>query len=425
MGKKLKVKKDEEIKNASQVITWRGWFVIAAAVAGLGICLYLYSFHIALLLGEIKGGLLCGADNGLGCNSVSSSPYSSLLGLPLALWGAIFYATLFILGVGSLVLKRDDGDVFLRWAFYLAVLALAIDLYLAHTMIFRIRAVCWLCITTYGINFAIILGLVKLVWQPSGPGHPLRSIFPGRKDEQDNNYYYRNVIKGLLIGGFLLIAVIGIAGSQFITRSVTGNERERLAKVTETLSQQKPHRIDATNRPYLGSKNAAVTVVEFSDFLCPYCAKAAKYLKLAGSGNHDKARFVFRHYPLDKSCNRRLNSNVHPGACLLAEGAVCAHEQDKFWDFHDIAFETGGKISSAVVQDIAATIGMNMDTFNSCLASGRGRRVVAEDIDAAANAGVTGTPTLFINGRRLRGVPKPWVVNELLKFGERYPAPTE
>jgi uncharacterized membrane protein len=87
MGKKLKVKKDEEIKNASQVITWRGWFVIAAAVAGLGICLYLYSFHIALLLGEIKGGLLCGADNGLGCNSVSSSPYSSLLGLPLALWG--------------------------------------------------------------------------------------------------------------------------------------------------------------------------------------------------------------------------------------------------------------------------------------------------------------------------------------------------
>jgi protein-disulfide isomerase/uncharacterized membrane protein len=425
MGKKLKVKKDEEIKNASQVITWRGWFVIAAAVAGLGICLYLYSFHIALLLGEIKGGLLCGADNGLGCNSVSSSPYSSLLGLPLALWGAIFYATLFILGVGSLVLKRDDGDVFLRWAFYLAVLALAIDLYLAHTMIFRIRAVCWLCITTYGINFAIILGLVKLVWRPSGPRNPLRSIFPGRKDESDNNYYYRNVIKGLLNGAILLTAVIGIAGSQFITRSVTGNERERLAKVTETLSQQKPHRIDATNRPYLGSKNAAVTVVEFSDFLCPYCAKAAKYLKLAGSGNHDKARFVFRHYPLDKSCNRRLNSNVHPGACLLAEGAVCAHEQDKFWDFHDIAFETGGKISSAVVQDIAATIGMNMDTFNSCLASGRGRRVVAEDIDAAANAGVTGTPTLFINGRRLRGVPKPWVVNELLKFGERYPAPTE
>jgi uncharacterized membrane protein len=135
MGKKLKVKKDEEIKNASQVITWRGWFVIAAAVAGLGICLYLYSFHIALLLGEIKGGLLCGADNGLGCNSVSSSPYSSLLGLPLALWGAIFYATLFILGVGSLVLKRDDGDVFLRWAFYLAVLALAIDLYLAQELI--------------------------------------------------------------------------------------------------------------------------------------------------------------------------------------------------------------------------------------------------------------------------------------------------
>ncbi|MDX2502296.1 MAG: thioredoxin domain-containing protein [Deltaproteobacteria bacterium] len=425
MGKTKPVKKNTDITNTGQGIAWKGWFVIAAALAGLGICLYLYSFHIALLMGEIKSGLLCGADNGLGCNSVSSSPYGSFLGLPLALWGAISYVVLALLGVGSLIFKRDDGEVFLRWAFFLTVLALAVDLYLAHAMLFRIRAVCGLCLATYGINFAIFLGLVKSLWRPSGPRNPLRSIFPGRKDEPDNNYYYRNIIKGLLNGAMLLTAVIVIAGSQFITRSVTGNERERLVKVTENLFQQKPHRIDATNRPYLGSMDATVTVVEFSDFLCPYCAKAAKYLKLAGAGNYDKARFVFRHYPLDKSCNRRLSSNVHPGACLLAEGAVCAQEQDKFWDYHDIAFETKSPISRSVLSNIAAGIGLDINAFDSCLNSGRGLKVVNEDIKAAVNAGVTGTPTIFINGRRLRGVPKPWVVNELIKFGERNPAPTE
>ena len=169
----------------------------------------------------------------------------------------------------------------------------------------------------------------------------------------------------------------------------------------------------------MGSADAKLTVVEFSDFLCPYCAKAATYLKLSGSGNHDKARFVFRHYPLDNSCNPRLTKNVHPGACLLAEGAVCAQEQDKFWEYHDIAFETKGRITKPVVQNIAANIGLDLNAFKSCLESGRGLTVVKEDLEAGIRAGVTGTPNLFINGRILRGVPKPWMLNEILQFGDK------
>jgi len=414
-----KVQNKSEADNIRHPGPWPGAFLILAALAGLGICLYLYSFHIALLMGEIKSGLLCGSENGLGCNSVSSSPYSSLLGFPLASWGAIFFSALALLGGGSLIFRRDCGQAFLRWAFILTFLGLAFDLYLAHTMIFRIGAVCGLCIATYAINSVIFIILAIQIWKESKPRVSLLSIFPGNKDNQETELYYRNVIKGLLIGSILLTAVIGLAGSQFLNKSLTGDEKERLVKVTENLSRQKPRFMEIKNRPFMGSEKANVTVVEFSDFLCPYCAKAAKYLKLAGSGNHDKARFVFRHYPLDKSCNKRLSSNVHPGACLLAEGAVCAHEQDRFWAFHDMAFETRGQISSSVVQNIAGKIELDLNTFNSCLDSGRARKVVTEDINAAVNAGVTGTPTLFINGRKLRGVPKPWVLNELLKFSEK------
>jgi len=425
MDKYRAVKNKIEAKDIGHRGAWRGWFVIIAALAGVGICLYLYSFHVALLMGEIKSGLLCGTEGGLGCNSVSSSPYSSLLGLPLALWGAIFYCALVLLGVGSLIFRRDCGQTFLRWAFLLAVLGLAFDLYLAHAMIFRIRVVCWLCIATYAINVAIIIGLANQVWAAPESRIPLRSILPGTGDSRGIEHYYRNVIKGLLIVGIALTAVIGIAGSQFLTRSLTGNDNERLAKVTENLSRQKPQFIDVKNRPFMGSENAKLTVVEFSDFMCPYCAKASKYIKLAGSGNLDKARFVFRHYPLDKYCNRKLSSDVHPGACMLAEGAVCAHEQNKFWAFHDIAFETKGQISRSVVQDIAARINLDLNPFNGCLDSGRGLEVVKEDIQAAFDAGVRGTPTLFINGRRLGGVPKPWVLNEILEFSERNLSPTE
>jgi len=396
-----------------------GWFVIFLAAAGIGICLYLYSLHVALLLGEIKSGPLCGADGGLGCQSVASSPYSSLFGLPLAAWGAVFYSALVLLGLGGVIFWRDSGRVFLRWALCLAVLGLAFDLYLSYIMFFRIQAVCWLCATTYAINFVIILMLVKSVWKEPKPRAPLRAIFPGTKDSQGIDLYYRNAIKGLLIGGILLTSVVGVAGSQFISKSLTENDREWLVKIKENLTKQKPIAVGIKNRPFKGSANAATTVVEFSDFLCPFCAKAAKYLKLAESSNHDTARFVFRHYPLDKSCNRNLRSDVHPGACLLAEGSVCADEQNKFWEYHDNAFETKGTISQPVVMDIAQNIGLDLSAFKSCLNSGRGLKVVREDINAAAKAGVNSTPTLFVNGRKLRGVPKPWMLNEILQYSQK------
>jgi protein-disulfide isomerase/uncharacterized membrane protein len=418
MGKSPGIKNKNPTNNKPHESVWRSWFVIIAAMAGLGVCLYLYSFHISLLAGKIKTSLLCGSDSGLGCNSVSASPYSSMLGLPLASWGAIFYVSLGLLGLGSLIFRRDCGQAFLRWAFFLAVFGLAFDLYLAHIMIFRIRALCWLCIATYVINFAIIVGLIKQIWRAPEPRIPLLSIFPGTADGRAVDSYYRNVIKGLLISGILLTIVVGAAGSRFLSGSLTGNDRERLAKITENLVKQTPKSIEVKNRPFTGSEDADLTVVEFSDFRCPYCARAARYLKLAGSGNHDKARFVFRHYPLDKACNPRLNSNMHPGACLLAEGAACAHEQNKFWAYHDIAFETSGKITRQAVVKIASKLGMDLRAFESCLASGRGLLVVNEDIKAAFDAGVKGTPTIFINGRILRGVPKPWIINEILKFSE-------
>ena len=309
--------------------------------------------------------------------------------------------------------------MFLRWAFCLAVFGFAFDLYLAYTMVFRIQAICWLCITTYVINVVIILSLVKHVWKEPKPRAPLRAIFPGTKDAQGIDLYYRNAIKGLLIGGILFASVIGVAGSQFISQTLTGDDRERLAKLKANLAKQPIRAVYADNRPAMGSDDGAVTVVEFSDFMCPYCAKASKYLKLAESSNHDSARFIFRHYPLDTSCNRGVKSNIHPGACLLAAGSVCADEQKRFWEYHDIAFETKGKISQSVVTDIASDIGLDLSAFKSCLNSDRGLRVVREDINAAIRAGVKSTPTLFINGRGLRGVPKPWMLNDILQYSKK------
>ena len=139
----------------------------------------------------------------------------------------------------------------------------------------KVAKTCWLCVTTYVINIVIILILVKRVWKEPKPRTPLRTIFPGAKDAQGIDLYYRNAIKGLLIGGILLTAVVGVAGSQFISQSLTGDDRARLEKLKAQLAKQKISAVAADNRPFMGSVDGAVTVVEFSDFLCPYCAKAS------------------------------------------------------------------------------------------------------------------------------------------------------
>ena len=415
--------KDRKNKTATVQIAdssqFSGWLVIVMAAIGLAISLYLYSIHVALLMGDIEGGTLCGAENGLGCQSVAASPYSIFLGFPLATWGAVFYCTIIVLALGGIIFRRDRGWAFFRWALYLAVLGLAIDLYLAHAMIYKIQAICWLCIFTYSVNFAILVILLLKIRTEPKERVAMNTIFPWTKDAQGGDPYYRRVIKGLLVGGILLAAVTGLGGSHFLSEFLTENDRERLVKVMENLTRQKPRLIAGENRPFMGSPGAKVTLVEFSDFLCPYCATASKYIKLSESANHDAARFVFRHYPLDSSCNRRLSSNVHPGACLLAESAVCAAEQNRFWQFHDIAFETKGEISRDRVKGIAADIGLDLNAFDGCLDSGRGLEIVKEDIEAGIEAGIRGTPSLFVNGRRLRGVPKPWMLNEILQFGQK------
>ena len=405
---------------------WTGWVIVVLSLAGIGICLYLYSIHMSLLMGEFKISPLCGAEDGLGCHSVTSGAYSSIMGVSLTLWGTIFFMALVLLGFGSIIFYKDCGWAFLRSALILTVGGIVFDAYLAYTMIFKIDTVCWLCISTYAVNLFLFVFLALAARKEKKPRVLLRRIFPGTGDRRSPDTYYKDVVKAMLAVCLLIAAVGVVGGSQFLSRALTANDRERLVKISENLSLQKPLFVQAEDSPAVGAENSNVLVIEFSDFLCPFCTMGARYLKLTASDFKEDARFVFRHYPLDKSCNPRLSTNLHPGSCLLAEGAACADEQGKFWEYHDTAFGTGGQISRSLVVKIAANIGLDTGAFQNCLDAGRGRRIVQRDIADAMRAGIRSTPTLIINGRMLRGVPKPWMLNEILRYAAKnlpLPAP--
>jgi protein-disulfide isomerase len=145
--------------------------------------------------------------------------------------------------------------------------------------------------------------------------------------------------------------------------------------------------------PVRGPATAPVTIVEFSDFQCPYCGRLIPTLDQVKAKYGDKVRIVFRQFPLP----------MHPNAQKAAEASLCANEQGKFWEMHDAMFKNQQELAVDNLKSKAAALGIKADSFNQCLDSGKYASKVQEDQKAGSAAGVNGTPAMFINGRFLNG----------------------
>ena len=151
---------------------------------------------------------------------------------------------------------------------------------------------------------------------------------------------------------------------------------------------------DLEGRPTLGPKDAPVTIVEFSDFHCPFCKRVTPTLDQLMKNYPGKIRRVWRHYPLA----------MHVGADRTHEASECANEQGKFWEYHDKLFETqGGPRDDAALLNFAEQIGLNKEKFGKCLSGEKYKALVQEEIAKGNQAGVQGTPAVFVNGRLVSG----------------------
>jgi predicted DsbA family dithiol-disulfide isomerase len=170
----------------------------------------------------------------------------------------------------------------------------------------------------------------------------------------------------------------------------------RLKKEFAFKSYLEPLRSQLTTAgfPSRGPADAPVTIVEFSDFECPYCGGLFPTLKQVEKNYPQQVRIVYRQFPL---------TNIHPHAQKAAEASLCANDQQKFWEFHDSMFSNQSELSVADLKQRAVDLKLNAQTFNQCLDSGKHAAAIQADIQEGARNGVTGTPALFINGRLLSG----------------------
>ena len=143
-----------------------------------------------------------------------------------------------------------------------------------------------------------------------------------------------------------------------------------------------------------GNPNAPVTIVEFSDFQCPYCQRAYTTIKEVLAKYAGRVKLSYRDFPLRQ---------IHEKAQIAAEASRCAGEQAKFWEYHDLLFDNFGKLDKPYLVDYAAQLGLNAKQFGECLASGKFNSQIEEDLQAGLQGGVGGTPAFFVNGIFLNG----------------------
>ncbi|MBC6937682.1 MAG: DsbA family protein [Chloroflexi bacterium] len=220
----------------------------------------------------------------------------------------------------------------------------------------------------------------------------------------------------------VLVGTVQVAVFETLVAQAQGTQnaavtQQAAAQATQTARENQPADIGPDDDPALGPEDAAVVIISFSDFTCPHCANfAINTLPLLLERYGDRVRFVFRDAPI-----------LGPNSGWAALAAQCANDQGQFWAYHDLLFANQNMLSRDLLTAFAVQLEMNVQAFDTCVDEQTHLDEIRNDFAAAQSAGLTGTPTFFINGRRVVGA-QPFEIfaavieEELLKAGEPLPA---
>jgi len=365
------------------VVASRARVAVLVGLSGVGVVLsgWLIWIHFSLMSSP-GAGSACNLGGYFNCDAVSASRFATAFDVPIAYAGLLYYLLLGLLGAADL--RRVSRSRALAYARGLGPLSVLYSAILAAISLGLIRAFCIFCVALYVVN----VGIVALGWLKPAPR-------PG---------FWKTLALDLraVAGGFSLwpvqiAVVLALSGAVMLATT----ERRLAERALASTIDAQIGEFNAAPGHSEGHEGAVLTVVEFSDFQCKFCRKVHSTFDELRDEFRGQVRFIFKHFPLDRACNRATPRGGHTGSCGVADAAVCAGEQGRFWEFQGALFDAGSPVDA--LDPIAESAGLDVSAWRQCRFSRAARATVERDIEEGVQAGVKVTPTFIIGERLIAG----------------------
>lgn len=387
--------------------------LIGAVLAALSTSQYLRIHEKGL---EEKS--FCALSKVIDCDIASASSYATFAGVPVAWLGLISYVVMGGMALFGAISKKDrKATVTVAW--FLSLAAVLYSIRMGYVLAFVLGVACLECIGMYVVNLIAAIGLwialklplknagrffadyVKAVLKKPATKAPTTKTLVGRPAGKPAGLGFQPRIAAHAV---VIIAVFGFGW--IMMYDVQGKGAEKGVSLKEKIDahyMQSLYDIPAgQDWPVWGNRDGAVTIIEFSDFECPYCKVAAFNMRPYLQEFKKDVRYYFVSYPLDQSCNPYLEHPMHMNSCAAAFAAECAKERGDFWSFHDEIFRMHRNINRDALIGLAEKRKWDPKEFAACMDSEETKKRILAGIEAGKKAYISGTPSFIIDGRRLK-----------------------
>ena len=355
------------------------WPVVIIGFLGLLDSVYLSYSHYRVYA-DIGYKSFCAISRSLNCDTVSQSPYSILLGVPVPVWGIVGYAFFLIF----LPFARSEKAEKKRTWSILFFVALAFSLYsavLAFISTYFVHSYCIMCIASYAINLALLfyVWIIRRRFDEQG-------LFTGLAKDASFLWAERERAIPVFLPFFLATVLVWVVFPEYWHMS------------PPKLSDDAPRGVTADGHPWIGAENPEWTIVEFTDYQCFQCRKMHYFLRQLVAENAKKLRLVHRHFPMDSQFNPLVKEPYHEAAGYFALFALCAQDQGKFWEMNDLLFQLAAKKENVEVKTLADGTGLPISSLNRALRDRYLWSRLYVDVRDGLKLDIVGTPAYVIDG---------------------------
>jgi uncharacterized membrane protein/protein-disulfide isomerase len=384
-------------------------FALVCAVVGFGVSALAAYVHYRLLFDPTYRSF-CDVNSRISCTEVYMSRYSTYRGVPVAIFGALWFVVAGLLSVGALRAREAVRESVPGYLFVLSTFALAVILYLGYASFVILKTVCILCLTTY----AAVIGLFLV--SGAATSFPMTTL--PRRAARDLRVMFGSPLALTLVVLFFAGAVSTLA---FFPREGTTEAGTPVA--AEPLSQDRQSEFqrfyEAQPRVpmVLSNDGAKVLIVKFNDFQCPACGQTyLQYKSLFAKYNADRpgaVKIVLKDYPLNRDCNDNIQQTIHPAACDAAVAVRLAAQHNRAEALEEYLYTHQPEMTPPMVRQAARDIGGVTDYDAKYQAT---LQLVKGDVALGRQLGIKSTPTFFVNGVKLEGGFPPVYFDQAVQY---------